>query len=114
MLWLTSTLSTLSTLISNVCRLIKPVLWTTRKLVTSVSVVQRWNQAVAVLYSAAMAAIAASDRQTSIGRAGRRPCRESTRNTTATIQPTIAGRKNIQCALVEYSTFSPGCRISSI
>ena len=46
MLWLTSTLSTLSRLISKVRRLMKPVLWTTRKLVTSVSVVQRWNQAV--------------------------------------------------------------------
>src|SRR6266704_3287355 len=45
MLWLTSTLSTLSRLISNVRRLMKPVLWTTRILVTSVSVVQRWNQA---------------------------------------------------------------------
>ena len=48
MLWLTSTLSTLSRLISKVRRLMKPVLWTTRMLVTSVSVVQRWNQAVAV------------------------------------------------------------------
>ena len=45
MLWLTSTLSTLSRLISKVRRLMKPVLWTTRMLVTSVSVVQRWNQA---------------------------------------------------------------------
>jgi len=26
----------------------------------------------------------------------------------------IAGVKKTQCALVEYSTFSPGCRISSI
>src|SRR3954463_2105129 len=113
MLWSTSTLSTLSTLISNVCRLIKPVLWTTRKLVTSVSVVQRWNQAVTVLYNAATAEIAASDRQISAGGpTGTMP--ESTRNAPAIIQPMIAGRKNIQCALVEYSTFSPGCRMSSI
>src|SRR5467141_3523312 len=41
MLWLTSTLSTLSRLIPKVRRLRKPVLWTTRMLVTSVSVVQR-------------------------------------------------------------------------
>jgi hypothetical protein len=40
--------------------------------------------------------------------------RDSTRNTTATIHAAIAGRKNIQCSLVEYSTLSPGCRISSI
>ena len=33
---------------------------------------------------------------------------ESTRKTAAAIQPTIAGMKCIQCALVEYSTFSPG------
>ena len=48
MLWLTSTLSTLSSAISKVRRLMKPVLCTTRMLVTSVSVVQRWNQALAV------------------------------------------------------------------
>ena len=52
MLWLTSTLSTLSRLISKVRRLMKPVLWTTRMLVTSVSVIQRWNHAVAVQYKA--------------------------------------------------------------
>ena len=51
MLWLTSTLSTLSRLISKVRRLMNPVLWTTRRLVTSVSVVQRWNQAFTVQYS---------------------------------------------------------------
>src|SRR6267378_1710362 len=62
MLWLTSTLSTLSRLISNVRRLMNPVLWTTRKLVTSVSVVQRWNQALALQYSAAIAATAEADR----------------------------------------------------
>ena len=90
-----------------------PVLWTTRRLVTSVSVVQRWNQAVAVLYSAKIAAIAASDRHTSI-RAPSGTIPDTTKNATATIQATIAGRKKIQCALVEYSTFSPGCRISSI
>ena len=39
---------------------------------------------------------------------------ERTRKMIATTQPAIAGRKNIQCALVENSTFSPGCRISSI
>ena len=38
----------------------KPVLWTTRRLVTSVSVVQRWNQAVTVQYSAASATTAGS------------------------------------------------------
>src|SRR5882762_6032314 len=113
MLWLTSTLSTLSRLISNVCRLMNPVLWTTRRLVTSVSVVQRWNQAVAVLYSAKIAAMAAIERHSSIG-VSVATMRDSTRNTIATAQPAIAGRKNIQCALVEYSTFSPGCRISSI
>ena len=40
----------------------KPVLWTTRRLVTSVSVVQRWNQAVTVQYNAASATTAAADR----------------------------------------------------
>ena len=35
--------------ISKVRRLMKPVLCTTRRLVTSVSVVQRWNQAFRVL-----------------------------------------------------------------
>src|SRR2546423_11049535 len=101
-LWLTSTLSPLSTLISNVCRLTKPVLWTTRKLVTSVSVVQRWNQAVAVLYNAATAEIAARDRQISAGGpAGTTP--ESTRNKPAIIQPMIAGREHNHCAVVEYS-----------
>jgi hypothetical protein len=40
--------------------------------------------------------------------------RDSTRNTTASIHAAIAGRKNIQCSLVEYSTLSPGCRTSSI
>src|SRR5229473_2714098 len=64
MLWLTSTLSTLSRLISNVRRLMKPVLWTTRILVTSVSVVQRWNHAFAVQYSAAIATTAEADRHT--------------------------------------------------
>src|SRR3954451_16736096 len=101
MLWSTSTLSTLSTLISNVCRLTKPVLWTTRKLVTSVSVVQRWNQAVTVLYAAKMATIAASDQQTKImGPAGIKP--ETAKIVIAATQPTIAGSKNNQCALVEY------------
>src|ERR1700712_1505572 len=103
MLWTTSTLSTLSTLISNVCRFTKPVLWTTRKFVTSVSVVQRWNQAVTVLYNAAMATIAASDQQTStMGPAGIMP--EATKSAIATAHNAIAGRKKIQCALVEYST----------
>src|SRR6476620_7280712 len=112
-LWSTSTLSTLSTLISNVCLLTKPVLWTTRKLVTSVSVVAVSLKKKAVLYNAATAEIAASDRQISTGGpGGTNP--ESTRNTPTAIQPMIAGRKNIQCALVEYSTFSPGCRMSSM
>jgi hypothetical protein len=60
-----------------------------------------------------MADIAASDRQISTdGPAGTMP--EITKNTPAKIQPMMAGKKNIQCALVEYSTFSPGCRMSSI
>ena len=113
MLWSTSTLSTLSRLISKVCRLMNPVLWTMRKLVISVSVVQRWNQAVAVLYSAKIAAMAAIERHSIIG-VSVATMRDSTRNTIVTTQPVIAGRKNIQCALVEYSTFSPGCRISSM
>src|SRR4029453_1600726 len=100
MLWLTSTLSTLSRLISNVCRLIKPVLWTTRMLVTSVSVVQRGNQPAAVLSSAKIADIAAIARHSNIG-VSVVTRRESTRNAIATVQPAIAGRKNIQCALVE-------------
>ncbi len=62
MLWLTSTLSTLSSDISKVRRLMKPVLWTTRRLVTSVSVVQRWNQALKVQYNAAIATTAVADR----------------------------------------------------
>jgi hypothetical protein len=39
---------------------------------------------------------------------------DNTSNAPTRIQSRIAGRKNIQCALVEYSTFSPGCRFSSI
>src|SRR6476659_2971947 len=98
MLWLTSTLSTLSRLISKVFRVMKPVLWITRRLVTSVSVVQRWNQAVTVLYRATTAEIAAIDRHSSAGApAATREAR--TTNTIATTQPAIAGRKNIQCAL---------------
>src|SRR5450756_2688599 len=62
MLWLTSTLSTLSRLISKVRRLMNPVLWTTRRLVTSVSVVQRWNQAFTVQYNPASATTAEADR----------------------------------------------------
>ena len=113
MLWLTSTLSTLSRLISNVLRWMNPVLWTTRRLVTSISVIQRWNQAVTVLYSAKIAASADIDRHSSIG-VPPATIPDTTKNAMATIQPAIAGRKKIQCALVEYSTFSPGCRISSI
>ena len=60
-----------------------------------------------------MAAMAAIDRQSSTGTSAT-IIRDSTRNTIATIHAAIAGRKNIQCALVEYSTFSPGCRISSM
>src|SRR2546430_17366591 len=85
----------------------------TLRLVTSVSVVQRWNQAVTVLYAAKIPTMAASDQHSSTaGPGGTRP--DSTNSATATIQPAIAGAKKIQCALVEYSTFSPGCRISSI
>ena len=39
---------------------------------------------------------------------------DRTKNTAARIQSKIAGTKKIQCALVEYSTFSPGCRMSSM
>src|SRR5258705_11858505 len=112
MLWLTSTLSTLSRLISKVRRLMKPVLWTTRMLVTSVSVVQWWNQVVAVQYKATSPATAAKARQTDIS-ASAATMRDSTRNTTATTHAAIAGRKNIQGAFVEYSTHSPGCRTLS-
>jgi hypothetical protein len=57
--------------------------------------------------------MAASDQHSSTaGPCGIRP--DSTNNATATIQPPIAGRKKIQCALLEYSTFSSGCRLSSI
>src|SRR6476469_6254653 len=113
MLWSTSTLSTLSRLISKVRPLMKPVLWTTRMLVTSVSVVQRWNQAVAVQYKAASPATTANAKQTNIS-ASAVTKRDSSRNATATIDAAIAGRKNIQCSLVEYNTLSPGCKISSI
>ena len=85
----------------------------TGMLVTTVSVVQRWNQAVAVRYKAASPAIAAKAKQTNIS-ASVETKRSSTRNATATIHAAIAGKKNIQCSLVEYSTLSPGCRISSI
>src|SRR4029077_11188484 len=91
----------------------EPVLWTTRMLVTSVSVVQRWNQAVAVQYKAASPATAANAKQSNIS-ASPVTKRHSLRNATATIHAAIAGRKNIQCSLVEYSTLSPGCKISSI
>ena len=80
-----------------------PVLWTTRRLVTSTSVIHRWNQAVTV-YTRKIAAIAASDRQISIGVPGG-TIPDATKNAMATIQATIAGRKKIQCALLEYSTF---------
>ena len=69
----------------------KPALWTIRKLVTSVSVVQRWNQAVAVQYSAASAAIAASERQTSVSMS-EATMREKISRASATIQAAIAGR----------------------
>src|SRR4051812_11176140 len=113
MLCLTSTLSTLSRLISKVSRLMKPVLWTTRMLVTSVSVVQRWNQAVAVQYKAASPATAANAKQTNANASAAKK-RHSTRNATTTVHAAIAGRKYIQCSLVEYSTLSPGCMILSI
>ena len=63
----------------------KPVLWTTRKLVTSVSVVARRNQALTVQYSATRADIAASDRKSSTGTSAV-IVRDSTRNTMATSQ----------------------------
>src|SRR6202171_5118213 len=90
MLWLASTFSTLLRRISKVRRLMNPVLWTTRRLVTSVSVVQRWNQAFAVQYSAAIATTAEADRQSktmpSVVLA-----RDSNNRTMATIQAAIAG-----------------------
>ncbi len=89
MLWLTSTLSTLSRLISKVRRLMKPVLCTTRRLVTSVSVVQRWNQAAIILYSAIAAATAATARQNSAGVPGS-TVRDRTRSTIAASHATIA------------------------
>src|ERR1700760_2696900 len=55
----TSTLSILSSAISKVRRLMKPVLCTTRWLVTSVSVVKRWNQPLTVQNNAATAITAA-------------------------------------------------------
>jgi hypothetical protein len=64
------------------------------------SVVQRWNQAVAVQYKAASPATAANAKQTNIS-ASAVAKRHSTRNATATIHAAIAGRKNIQCSLVE-------------
>ena len=70
----------------------KPVLWTTRMLVTSVSVVQRWNQAVAVQYKAASPATAANAKQTNASASAAKK-RHSTRNATATIHAAIAGRK---------------------
>src|SRR3979490_1396310 len=94
MLWLTSTLSTLSRLISNVRRWMNPVLWTTRRLVTSVSVVQRWNQAFAVQYSAAIAVTAAAHRHNSTTPSAAVE-RDRMRKTAATIQATIAGQENI-------------------
>src|SRR6266700_3041840 len=101
MLWSTSTLSTLSRLISKVFRVMNPVLWTIRKLVTSVSVVQRWTQAFAVQYSAAIAITAEADRH-SRTIPSVTVVRDRKNRTTATIQAAIAGRENIQCALVEY------------
>src|SRR5580765_2272321 len=101
MLWLTSTLSTLSTLISKVRRLMKPVLWTIRKLVTSVSVVQRWNHAATVQYNAASATRPDPTRHKSTS-----PSvvveRDRKNRTAARTHAAIAGKKNIQCALVEY------------
>jgi len=89
MLWLTSTLSTLSRLISKVRRLMKPVLWTTRRLVTSVSVVQRWNQAVKVQYNAASATTPEPDRH-SRTMPSVMVARDKARRTAATIQAAIA------------------------
>src|SRR6266404_3592589 len=92
MLWLTSTLSTLSRLISKVRRLMKPVLWTTRILVTSVSVVQRWNQALTVQYSATIATTAEAARHTKT-MLSVVVCRDSRKRKRATIQAAIAGTR---------------------
>jgi len=101
---------TLSTLISKSCRL-------TSRLVDDAEigdvglVVQRWNQAVCRLVQAArLKSPPATDRSL---RVGPRHHAESTRNS-AIIQPMIAGRKNTSARWSEYSTFSPGCRMSSI
>src|SRR5260370_41931673 len=104
LLWLTSTLSTLSRLISNVRRLMKPVLWTTRMLVTSVSVVQRWKQAFAVQYSATIATTAEADRH---NRAMPSVVvwRDRKKGKMATVQVAIAGTQTIQRALFEYRSF---------
>ena len=91
MLWLTSTLSTLSRLISNVRRLMNPLLWTTRRLVTSVSVVQRWNQAFTVQYSAAIATTAEADRH-SRTIPSVMVVRDRKKRTMARIQAAIAGK----------------------
>ena len=88
MLWSTSTLSTLSSPISKVCRLMNPVLCTTRRSVTSVSVVNRWNQPL-IVYSATTAITAAAGKPTrAIG--GKTP--EAASSDSATIQAAIAGR----------------------
>src|SRR6266481_9966288 len=97
MLWLTSTLSTLSRLISKVRRLMKPVLWTTRILVTSVSVAQRWNQALTVQYSATIATTAEAARHTKT-RLSVVVCRDSRKRKRATIQAAIADQERNQCA----------------
>ena len=70
-------------------------------------------RAARILSDPAGPAIAAKAKQTNIS-ASVETKRNSTRNATATIHAAIAGKKNIQCSLVEYSTLSPGCRISSI
>src|SRR5437762_13092753 len=105
MLWLTSTLSTLSSAISKVRRLMNPVLCTMRRLVTSVSVVQRWNQAFAVQYNATSATTAEADRHNRT-RPSAVVLRDRINSTSAAIQAAIAGRYNTQFALVDYTTLS--------
>ena len=69
----------------------KPVLCTTRLLVTSVSVVMRWNQAFAVQYSATIATTADADRHNRMT-PSTMVARDRMKRITATIQAAIAGR----------------------
>ena len=90
MLWLTSTLSILSRLISRFRRSMNRLVDDSH-VVTSVSVVQRWNQRRRPV-KAGSPATAANAKQTNI-RASAATKRHGTRNSTATIHAAIAGRR---------------------